>query len=164
MSQPLCVRQSVDVVDYMKEAQEIPMLWRIREPVDKREIIAHAAKIPLTDLKTATLSFRIAKISWADWEVVTPTAEEKTAVFECALLSIPAVRTAQDWYLKQGLWPYSGKRVRWDNKMTVYLSGYPIHVKEYAAGQINVDRALTAYRTESGAEELTEGGEEMDIG
>lgn len=142
----------------------MPVLWRVREPIDKREILAHAAKIPLADLETVTLSFHIAKVSWADWEAVTPTAEERTRVYECALLSIPAVKVAQEWYLRQGLWPYSGKRVTWNKKITVFLSGYPINVKEQPAGQVNVDRALTAYRIESETEELAKGVKEMDIG
>ncbi len=163
MPLPICVRQSIDVAQYLKEAREMPVLWRVREPIDKREILAHAANIPLADLETVTLSFRTAKVSWADWEAVTPTAEDRTRIYECALLSIPAVKVAQEWYLRQGLWPYSGKRITWNKKITVFLSGYPINVKEQPAGQVNVDRALTTYRMESGWEELVARTEDMCI-
>jgi len=163
MTPPLCIRELIDTTQYMKEAAEMPALWRLRKPIDTREVVAHAANIPLADLKTITLSFPDAKVSWVDWEAATPTEGDRTRTYECALLSVPEVRAAQAWYLRQGLWPYSGKRVRWNGKMTVCLSGYPINVRELPAGQVNIDRALTAYRMELGWEELVASTEEMCI-
>ena len=42
----------------------------------------------------------------------------------------------------------------WDGKSTLLALGYPKHAKEHPAGQVNIDRALTAYRIESESSRL----------
>lgn len=54
-------------------------------------------------------------------------------------------------FAARGLWPFSGKMVRWGGRVTMLLLGYIVSVEELpAAKKVNVDRAVNAWRMESG--------------
>ncbi|KAL8818972.1 MAG: hypothetical protein Q9191_007827, partial [Dirinaria sp. TL-2023a] len=139
--------------DYLEITMNQPVLWKLQEPLDTREIVAHAAKIPVNDLEVITLGFRACKLRSNDVETVcderikvipSEVYERKITYFECAVVPRSAVGAVQDWYLRQGLWPFTGKRVMWGDIDSLLLMGYPQHAKDNPAAQVNIDRALTA--------------------
>ena len=163
MPPPLVTSDFISIEAYREAVLNQPVLWKLQEPLDTREVVAHAAKIPLNDLEVVTLRFRSCKLSSADLETVSDEEDtmkatdvddrRKISIYECAILHPSATRAVQDWYLRQGLWPFSGKRVMWGARNSLLLVGYPQHAKELAAGQVNIERALTAFRIESGSDE-----------
>ena len=113
------------------------MLWKIGEPIDTMKIIAHAAKIPNAELQVTKLKLN----ELAD--------KDDKHTLQCVVLPVAAARDAQEWYMHQGLWPYAATKVLWGERPTLLMSGYPSYALTHPAGQVNIERALATFRTES---------------
>ena len=148
------IGEKANSVTYLKEFNDGPVLWRISEPIDTREIIAHAAGVLPSDLEIVQL----------------PPAQADGDSREYALLTRITIDRVQEWYLQHGLYPFSGARIMWGNRNVLMLRGYPVHAKQHPAAQVNIERALDAFRAETkikreetDAEELQVKQEELQI-
>ena len=112
--------------------QKTDVLWKLSEPVDTPEIIAHASGIALANLEIITLSSQDAFLEEC----------------RCAVLTRDELRKARDWYLGQGLWPFTSRGVIWDGMMTGLTLGYPERAKAFPGGQLSMQRALDSFRQE----------------
>lgn len=55
MPRPILLGDYTTEAGYRLALLNAPMLWKISEPVDTKEILAHAAKIPLAELEVIML-------------------------------------------------------------------------------------------------------------
>ena len=145
MREPILKKNYPNYIVYIEALANAPVLWALTEPIDSPEIVAHAANILLADLEIVTVN-----VSY----------NGKNS-YECAVLSQSARRAAEDWYLRQGLWPFSTHRITWEQRSTLILEGYPLLAQKHPAGQVNIDRALAAFREESRMKELRAGTQSM---
>lgn len=143
-TRPLVAHDFPNSEEYLKALFDRPVLWGVEEPIDTREMIAHAAKIPNADLEVATLDLKK-----APGKGINP---DNVFKFECVILSDSAARLAQDWYLLQGLWPFAGNEVIWNGQKTWLMRGYPQRGLDHPTAQVNIDRTLAAFGEESGAQ------------
>ena len=135
MPEPILMGDYPNRLAYAEALEKTDVLWKLSEPVDTPEIIAHASSIALANLQIITLS-----------------SQDSLKECRCAVLTRDELRKAQDWYLGQGLWPFASRIVNWGRLMTGLILGYPERAKALPGGQLSMERALDNFRREKLAE------------